>query len=131
MSGRQLVFLARASFRCFPRLRLPPKSGESPPWRKEAIALRPEAAQAIRDDFARAMPPGELPETLQQLLLNSQPDDLRRSCQALGPSKLDTPFTCSALRPNRANSRSGPMLNPDWRRLSERLDRRRLTLSDS
>src|SRR4029077_7923695 len=34
------------------------------PWRKEVIALRPEAVQVIRDDFARAMPQGELPEAL-------------------------------------------------------------------
>src|ERR1700681_3195306 len=56
---------------------------ESLPWRKEVIALRPEAAQVIRDDFARAMPQGELPEPLQQLLLNSLPDDIRHGCQEL------------------------------------------------
>jgi hypothetical protein len=56
---------------------------ESLPWRKEVIALRPEAAQVIRDDFARAMPQGELPESLQQLPLNSPPDDIRHGCQEL------------------------------------------------
>jgi hypothetical protein len=56
---------------------------ESLAWRKEVIALRPEAAQVIRDHFARTLPQGELPEALQQLLLNSLPDDLRHSCQEL------------------------------------------------
>jgi hypothetical protein len=70
MSGRQLVF-GTCLVSMFSPVAATPQVQESPPWRKEAIALRPEAAQAIGDDFARAMPPGELPETLQQLLLNS------------------------------------------------------------
>jgi hypothetical protein len=67
----------------FPPIVAASQARQSLPWRKEVIALRPEAAQVIRDNFAHTMPQGDLPEALQQLLLNSLLDDIRHSCQEL------------------------------------------------